>query len=103
MTNISYILYYKSGNRKKSLFFGYSHVPACILADEKEFMGYKVRLQKIERPTNKTFCVTVPVVMVEAMELKKGDELEWFIEDKNTMILRRKKLRKTGNLKCDFR
>ena len=56
----------------------------------KGFMGYKVRLQKIECPTNKTFCVTVPVVMVEAMELKKGDELEWFIEDKNTMILRRK-------------
>ena len=68
----------------------------------KELMGYKVKLQKIERPTTKTFCVTVPVVMVEAMELKKGDELECFIEDKNTMILRRKKLRKMGNLKCDF-
>ena len=64
-------------------------------------MGYKVKLQKIERPTNKTFCVTVPVVMVEAMELKKGDELEWFIEDKNTMILRRKMLRRMGNLECD--
>ena len=63
-------------------------------------MGYKVKLQKIERPTNKTFCVTVPVVMVEAMDLKKGDELEWFIEDKNTMILRRKKFR-DPNL-CDF-
>ena len=37
-------------------------------------MGYKVKLQKIERPTNKTFCVTVPVVMVEAMELKNGEE-----------------------------
>ena len=63
-------------------------------------MGYKVKLQKIERPTNKTFCVTVPVVMVEAMELKKGEEFEWFIEDKNTMILKRRNLRKMNNLRC---
>ncbi len=83
-------------------FFRHFNATAYILASEKELMGYKVKLQKIERPTNKTFCVTAPVVMVEAMELEKGDELERFIEDKNTMILRRKKLRKMGNLKCHF-
>jgi hypothetical protein len=66
-------------------------------------MGYKVKLQKIERPTNKTFCVTVPVVMVEAMELKKGEEFEWFIEDKNTMVLKRRNLRKMKELRCDFK
>ena len=53
--------------------------------------AYKVKLQKIERPTNKTFSVTIPVVMVETMELKKGEEFEWLVEDKNTMILKRKK------------
>jgi hypothetical protein len=30
--------------------------------------------------------------MVEAMELKKGEELEWFIEDKSTMILGKRNL-----------
>ena len=65
-------------------------------------LGYKVKLQKIARPTNKTFCVTVPVVMVEAMELKKGEEFEWFIEDKNTMILKRRNLRKMKNLQCNL-
>ena len=40
----------------------------------KNAFGYKVKLQKIERPTDKTFCVTVPVVMAEAMELKKGGD-----------------------------
>ena len=74
---------------------------ACILAYEKELMGYKVKLQKIERPTNRTFSVTVPVVMVEAMGLKKGEEFEWFVEDKNTMVLRRKKLRKMEKLQCN--
>ena len=37
-------------------------------------MGYKVKLQKVNRPTNNTFFVTVPVVLVETMELMKGEE-----------------------------
>ena len=53
-------------------------------------MGYKVKLQKVNRPTNNTFFVTVPVVLVETMELMKGEEFEWFLEDKNTLVLRRK-------------
>ena len=53
-------------------------------------MGYKVKLQKVSRPTNNTFFVTVPVVLVDTMELEKGEELEWFVEDKNTLVLRRK-------------
>jgi hypothetical protein len=54
-------------------------------------MGYTVKLQKVNRPTNNTFFVTVPVVLVETMELMKGEEFEWFLEDKNTLVLRRKK------------
>ncbi len=60
-------------------------------------MGYKVKLQKISRPTNKSFFVSIPVVLVESMELEKGEEFEWILEDKNNIILRRvnqKKLRK---------
>jgi len=52
-------------------------------------MGYKVKLQKISRPTNKSFFVSIPVVIVESMELEKGEALEWIIEDKNNIILRR--------------
>jgi len=54
-------------------------------------MGYKVKLQKVSRPTNNTFFVTVPVVLVETMALVKGEELEWLLEDKNTLVLQRKK------------
>ena len=53
-------------------------------------MGYKVKLQKIDRPTNKSFFVTIPVVLVESMELEKGEEFEWVLEDKNHLVLRRK-------------
>jgi len=52
-------------------------------------MGYKVKLQKINRPTNKSYFVTVPVVFVEAMEMEKGEEFEWILEDKNTLIFQR--------------
>ncbi len=60
-------------------------------------MGYKVKLQKISRPTNKSFFISIPVVLVETMELEKGEELEWIMEDKNHLVLRRckkKKIRK---------
>ena len=53
-------------------------------------MGYKVKLQKVSRPTNNTFFVTLPVVLVETMNLVKGEEFEWLLEDKNTLVLRRR-------------
>jgi len=58
-------------------------------------MGYLVKVQKVERPTNRSFYVNLPAALADAIELDKGEELEWFIEDKNTLILRRKRIRKT--------
>ena len=54
-------------------------------------LGYKVKLQKINRPTNKSFFVSIPVVLVESMELEKGEIFEWVIEDKNSILLKRVK------------
>ncbi|MCF6177641.1 MAG: hypothetical protein L3J71_17940 [Victivallaceae bacterium] len=61
-------------------------------------MGYKVKLQKISRPTNKSFFISIPVVLVESMELEKGEEFEWILEDKNNMILRRVQQKKSRKL-----
>jgi antitoxin component of MazEF toxin-antitoxin module len=62
-------------------------------------MGYLVKVQKVERPTNRSFYVNLPAALADAIELDKGEELEWFIEDKNTLILRRKRIRKTRAFK----
>jgi antitoxin component of MazEF toxin-antitoxin module len=62
-------------------------------------MGYLVKLQKVERPTNRSFYVNLPAALADAIELDKGEELEWFIEDKNTLILRRKRVRKARAFK----
>ncbi len=52
-------------------------------------MAYTVKLQKINRPTNRSFYVTIPVVLVEAMELQKGEEWQWTVDDLNTLVLQR--------------
>ena len=52
-------------------------------------MGYKVKIQKIERKANKTYYVNFPVTFAEAVGIKKGEEMEWVIEDRNTYVLRR--------------
>ena len=54
-------------------------------------MGYVIKVQKVERPTNRSYYVNLPVVLAEAIQLQKGDEWEWLIEDKNTLILARVK------------
>ena len=50
-------------------------------------MGYLIKVQKVERPTNRSYYVNLPVVLAESIELQKGDEWEWLIEDNNTLIM----------------
>jgi antitoxin component of MazEF toxin-antitoxin module len=52
-------------------------------------MGYRVKLQKVERPTNKSYYLNFPAAIAEALGAEKGEEFEWEIEDKNTLVLRR--------------
>jgi hypothetical protein len=52
-------------------------------------MGYPVKLQKVERPTNRSYYLNVPVALAEAADMRKGEPFEWSIEDHNTLILRR--------------
>jgi len=34
-------------------------------------MGYLVKIQKVDRPTNRSFYVNLPVVMAEALSIRK--------------------------------
>lgn len=58
-------------------------------------MGYKVKIQKVERPTNKSFYVNLPAALADSIEIEKSEEFEWFIDDRNTLVLRRCKKKKT--------
>jgi antitoxin component of MazEF toxin-antitoxin module len=58
-------------------------------------MGYLIKVQKVERPTNRSYYVNLPVAFAEAIDLQKGEQWEWSMEDKNTLIFSRvKKLEK---------
>ncbi len=52
-------------------------------------MGYKTKIQKVERPTNQSFYANIPTAVAQAMNIDKGEEFEWEIEDKNLLLLRR--------------
>jgi len=52
-------------------------------------MGYLIKVQKVERPTNRSYYVNLPVVLAEAIGLQKGEQWEWSMEDKNTLVLSR--------------
>jgi hypothetical protein len=58
-------------------------------------MGYRVKIQRVDRPTNRSFYLNFPSPIADAVELQKGEELEWFVEDRNTFVVRRIKTHKS--------
>jgi len=55
-------------------------------------MPYITKLQVIQRgETNRQFYLICPAPMAAALELEKGEELEWVIKDRNTFEIRRAK------------
>jgi len=52
-------------------------------------MGHKIKIQRVERGTTKSYYVNFPVALAEAAQIQKGEQLEWLMEDRNTFILRR--------------
>jgi len=59
-------------------------------------MGYNVKIQRVDRKTTKSFYVNFPAAVAEAANIKKSEEMEWIIEDRNTFILRRVQLIKSS-------
>ena len=53
-------------------------------------MGYLSKIQLIQR-SNRTrqFYLICPAPLAEALELEKGESIEWVIEDRHTLILKR--------------
>jgi len=52
-------------------------------------MGYKVKIQRVERGKTKSFYVNFPAAIAEAVQLAKAEEMEWLIEDRDTFVLKR--------------
>jgi bifunctional DNA-binding transcriptional regulator/antitoxin component of YhaV-PrlF toxin-antitoxin module len=58
-------------------------------------MGYLTKIQVIQRAkSTRQFYIICPAPLAEAMELQKGEEAEWIVQDKKNLILRRVGLEK---------
>jgi len=52
-------------------------------------MGYKSKIQRVDRGKTKSFYINFPAAVAEACNIEKAEEMEWLIEDKNTFVLKR--------------
>ena len=62
-------------------------------------MGYEVKIQKVERPTNRSYYVNLLAAIAVALNVKKAEVFEWTIENKDTLVLSRKKKSRARKLK----
>lgn len=62
-------------------------------------MGYLVKIQKVERPTNQSFYLNFPSALAQVLNIEKGETFEWEVETKNLILLKRVKQKKPMKLK----
>lgn len=63
-------------------------------------MGFPTKVQRINRKKSEQWYINFPSAVAQAMEFYRGETVEWFIEDKETLVLQRpeapqRKLKKT--------
>jgi hypothetical protein len=53
-------------------------------------MGYRSKVQVIERANNqRQFYLICPAPLAQALEMEKGETIEWVVQDKWTLTVKR--------------
>ncbi len=52
-------------------------------------MGHPTKVQVMQRQNSEQWYVNFPAAIAHALEFDKGEVVEWVIEDKTTLILKR--------------
>lgn len=52
-------------------------------------MGYPTKIQLIKREASEQWYINFPSAVAQAMEFEKGEVVEWVIENKKKMVLKR--------------
>lgn len=53
-------------------------------------MGFPTKIQLIKRAKSEQWYINFPAAVAQAIELEKGEVVEWIIEDKTNLTLKRK-------------
>ena len=62
-------------------------------------MGCKTKIQLIQRKNSQQFYLMIPAQAANALEFEKGEEIEWVIESKELLVIKRgkqKRISKAG-------
>jgi len=62
-------------------------------------MGYFSKLQVIQRGQNRQYYLICPAPLAAALEMEKGEVLEWILKDKYTFKIRRAQPARSGKSK----
>jgi hypothetical protein len=52
-------------------------------------MGYPTKVQLINRKDSQQWFINFPSAVARAMEFQRSETVEWIIEDKSQLVLRR--------------
>lgn len=52
-------------------------------------MGFPTKIQLIKRAKSEQWYINFPSAVAQAMEFDRGEIVEWIIENKNKLILKR--------------
>ena len=52
-------------------------------------MGYPTKVQLIKRKASEQWYINFPSAVAQAMEFQRGETMEWIIEDKDQLVLKR--------------
>lgn len=52
-------------------------------------MGYATKVQLIQRQKSSQWYVNFPAALAHALEFTKGEVVEWVIQDKQNLVLKR--------------
>jgi len=55
-------------------------------------MGFPTKVQLIQRKDSQQWYINFPSAVAQAMEFARGEVVEWIIEDKNRLLLRRRRI-----------
>jgi hypothetical protein len=52
-------------------------------------MGYPTKIQVIKRKNSEQYYVSLPSAVAQAMDFEQSEVVEWIIEDRSQLVLRR--------------
>ena len=52
-------------------------------------MGFPTKVQLIKRQASEQWYINFPSALAQALEFSRGEMVEWFVEDKGLLALRR--------------